>query len=105
MSGGARPIALRGAMTAIVTPFRQDGGVDVPALERLVSWQIESGIHGLVPCGTTGEGATLRPDEHALVIATAVRVARGRVPIVAGCGTNDTRTTIEGAKRAAEAGA
>jgi len=92
-------------MTAIVTPFRQDGGVDVPALERLVSWLIESGIHGLVPCGTTGEGATLRPDEHALVIATAVRVARGRVPIVAGCGTNDTRTTIEGAKRAAEAGA
>ena len=105
MSAERRTVALRGAMTAIVTPFREDGAVDAAALERLVEWQIDSGIHGLVPCGTTGEGATLRPEEHALVIATAVRVARGRVPVLAGCGTNDTRTTIEGAKRAAEAGA
>jgi 4-hydroxy-tetrahydrodipicolinate synthase len=92
-------------MTAIVTPFRPDGAIDLDALERLVAWQIASGIHGLVPCGTTGEGATLRAEEHALVIETTVRVAAGRVPVLAGCGTNDTRTTIAGAERAAEAGA
>jgi 4-hydroxy-tetrahydrodipicolinate synthase len=92
-------------MTAIVTPFRADGGVDLPALEKLVDWQIASGIHGLVPCGTTGEGATLRPEEHALVIETTVRVAAGRVPVLAGCGTNDTRTTIAAAERAKKAGA
>jgi 4-hydroxy-tetrahydrodipicolinate synthase len=92
-------------MTAIVTPFRNDGALDLPTLERLVAWQIESGIHGLVPCGTTGEGATLRPEEHASVIETTVRIASGRVPVLAGCGTNDTRTTIAGAERAAKAGA
>ena len=99
-----RPV-LRGALTALVTPFRDDGAVDVPALERLVTWQIDSRIDGLVPCGTTGEGATLRPEEQALVIETVVRMASGRVPVVAGCGTNDTRTTILGAERAAKAGA
>jgi 4-hydroxy-tetrahydrodipicolinate synthase len=92
-------------MTAVVTPFSEDGAVDLATFERLVAWQIASGVHGLVPCGTTGEGATLRPDEHALVIEAAVRVAGGRVPVIAGCGTNDTRTTISGAVRAAEAGA
>lgn len=96
---------LRGAMTAIVTPFRGDGAVDMESLERLVAWQIDSGIHGLVPCGTTGEGATLRPEEHAQVIATVVRTVNGRIPVLAGCGTNDTRTTIEGAQRAQKAGA
>ena len=95
----------RGAMTAIVTPFRDDGAVDLPTFEKLVAWQIASGIGGLVPCGTTGEGATLRPEEHALVIETTVHVAAGRVPVLAGCGTNDTRTTIAGAERAAKAGA
>jgi 4-hydroxy-tetrahydrodipicolinate synthase len=92
-------------MTAIVTPFRADGAIDFDALERLVAWQIASGIHGLVPCGTTGEGATLRPEEHTQVIESTVRVAAGRVPVLAGCGTNDTRTTIAGALRAAKAGA
>ena len=101
---GAVP-RLRGAMTAIVTPFKEDGSVDLAAFERIVEAQIAAGIHGLVPCGTTGEGATLRPEEHEQVIAAAVRVARGRVPIVAGCGTNDTRTTIAAAERAVRAGA
>ena len=105
MSRNRRVMALRGAMTAIVTPFRDDGSVDLTAFEKLVAWQVESGIHGLVPCGTTGEGATLRPEEHTQVIETAVRVAAGRVPVLAGCGTNDTRTTIAGAQRAAAAGA
>jgi len=99
-----RPV-LHGAMTAIVTPFREDGAFDLATFERLAAWQIESGVHGLVPCGTTGEGATLNAEEHAQVIEAAARVAAGRVPIIAGCGTNDTRTTIAGAERAAKAGA
>lgn len=105
MSRSERFLELRGAMTAIVTPFLDDGAVDLAAFERLVAWQIASGIHGLVPCGTTGEGATLRPEEHSQVIETTVRVAAGRVPVLAGCGTNDTRTTIAGAVRAFQAGA
>jgi len=105
MTRNERTRILRGAMTAIVTPFRADGAVDLPALERLLDWQIACGIHGLVPCGTTGEGATLRPEEHAVVIETTVRIAGGRVPVLAGCGTNDTRTTIAAAERAAKAGA
>jgi len=96
---------LRGALTALVTPFQDDGELDLPALTRLVEWQIVSGIDGLVPCGTTGEGATLRADEHQRVIETVVQAASGRVPVVAGCGTNDTRTTIAAAARAAKAGA
>jgi len=96
---------LRGAMTAIVTPFQTDGSLDLSALERIVRWQVSSGIHGLVPCGTTGEGATLGDDEQRLVIETVVRTAEGRVPIVAGCGSNDTRRTVAAAIRAAEAGA
>jgi 4-hydroxy-tetrahydrodipicolinate synthase len=96
---------LGNVLTAIVTPFRDDGAIDLPAFEKLVAWQIDSGIDGLVPCGTTGEGATLRPEEQVLVIETTVRIARGRVPVLAGCGTNDTRTTILGAERAAKAGA
>ncbi|HEX4825451.1 MAG TPA: 4-hydroxy-tetrahydrodipicolinate synthase [Candidatus Polarisedimenticolaceae bacterium] len=98
-------LRLHGALTALVTPFREDGGVDEKALASLVAWQIESGIHGLVPCGTTGEGATLAPDEHARVIELVVAGAAGRVPVVAGCGTNDTRTTLAAAERAAKAGA
>ena len=105
MSASGRDLSWSGAMTALVTPFRADGTLDLDAFERLVSWQVEAGIDGVVPCGTTGEGATLRTEEHALVIDAAVRVARGRVPVVAGCGTNDTRTTIAGAERAAKAGA
>jgi 4-hydroxy-tetrahydrodipicolinate synthase len=96
---------LRGALTAIVTPFDAHGVVDVVALEQVVHWQIEQGIHGLVPCGTTGEGATLTDDEHRSVIDTVVRTAAGRVPVVAGCGSNDTRKTVAAAKRCEQAGA
>jgi 4-hydroxy-tetrahydrodipicolinate synthase len=97
--------SLRGAMTALVTPFGEDGSVDFAALERIVRWQVAEGIHGLVPCGTTGEGATLTDDEHRRVIEAVVRTAERRVPVVAGCGSNDTRRTQEAARRAAEAGA
>jgi 4-hydroxy-tetrahydrodipicolinate synthase len=92
-------------MTALVTPFGPDGGLDLRALEAIVRWQIERGIHGLVPCGTTGEGATLDADEHRAVVATVVSAAAGRVPVVAGCGTNDTRRTLEAVRRAEQAGA
>jgi 4-hydroxy-tetrahydrodipicolinate synthase len=92
-------------MTALITPFGDDGGVDVAALERLAAWQVERGIHALVPCGTTGEGATLTDDEQRRVIEVVVAAARGRVPVIAGCGTNDTRRTLEAAERVARAGA
>jgi len=98
-------VSLQGALTALVTPFGADGRVDFPALERLACWQVDRGIHGLVPCGTTGEGATLSADEHRDVVATVVRAAAGRVPVVAGCGSNDTLRTVGAAKAAAEAGA
>jgi 4-hydroxy-tetrahydrodipicolinate synthase len=88
-----------------VTPFDAAGKIDRPALERLVRFQIDAGIDGLCPCGTTGEGATLDEDEKAQVIATVVEHAAGRVPVIAGCGTNDTRTTVSGARVAARAGA
>lgn len=90
----------QGAMTALVTPFTEDGGVDAAALERLVERQIAGGISGLVPCGTTGEAPTLDLDEHAQVIARTVQIANGRVPVLAGIGSNDTRTAIENARRA-----
>ncbi len=96
---------LRGAMTALVTPFTAAGEIDVKALRGLAGWQIECGIHGLVPAGTTGEGATLTDDEQRTLIETVVEEAAGRVPVIAGCGSNDTKRTIEAAQRAAQAGA
>ncbi len=100
-----KKLEFKGAITALVTPFGADGAVDVAALRRLVDWQIDSGIDGLAPCGTTGEGATLSDDEHRLVIEVVVEAAGGRVPVVAGCGSNDTRRAVEAARRAAAAGA
>ena len=95
---------LRGSMVALVTPFR-NGAVDEPALRALARWQIEKGTDGLVPCGTTGEGATLSGNELYQVVRACVEEARGRVPVIAGCGSNDTRRTIENVQRAKEAGA
>ncbi|HET9752348.1 MAG TPA: 4-hydroxy-tetrahydrodipicolinate synthase [Myxococcales bacterium] len=95
---------LRGSMVALVTPFR-NGGVDEEALRALVRWQIEKGTDALVPCGTTGEGATLSAEEQFKVVRACVEEARGRVPVIAGCGSNDTRKTIENAQRVKEAGA
>ncbi|MCB9600451.1 MAG: 4-hydroxy-tetrahydrodipicolinate synthase [Sandaracinus sp.] len=84
----------QGAFTALVTPFR-DGAIDEEALRELVERQIAGGIHGLVPCGTTGEGATLDYDEHVEVVRIVVEQTKKRVPVIAGAGTNDTRKTIE----------
>lgn len=93
-----------GALTALITPFR-DGEVDVEALERMVEHEIGQGIHGLVPCGTTGETPTLSEKEDRTVIETVVRVANGRVPVVAGTGSNSTESAIKYTKMAEDAGA
>lgn len=87
------PARFRGAFTALVTPFR-DGKLDEPAFKALVERQIAGGIHGLVPVGTTGESPTLSHAEHYRVFELTLEVAAGRVPVIAGCGSNDTATAI-----------
>jgi 4-hydroxy-tetrahydrodipicolinate synthase len=101
---------LRGAFTALVTPFTAYGDLDEAAFRRLVRWQILAGIDGLVPCGTTGESPTLSTEERERLIAATVEVAserpsRDRIRVVAGTGTNDTAATIRATRRAAELGA
>lgn len=93
-----------GVLTALVTPFKE-GDVDEPALRLLVEEQIEAGVHGLVPCGSTGESATLSHEEHQRVVEVVVDAAGGRVPVVAGTGSNNTREAIELTQHAKEAGA
>lgn len=96
--------AFKGSITALVTPFR-DGQVDEACFRALVDWQITSGTHGLVPVGTTGESPTLSHDEHRRVVAACIAEARGRVPVIAGAGSNNTREAIELAQFAEKAGA
>jgi len=93
-----------GSMPALVTPFK-DGKFDEPAFRALVDWQISSGSHGLVPVGTTGEGPTLTHPEHRRVVDVCIDEARGRVPVIAGAGSNNTREAIELAIHAEKAGA
>ena len=95
---------ITGAMTAMITPF-ENGRIDSRALDRLVNLQIEGGIHALVPCGTTGESATLSHEEHTEVVRLTVKAARGRVPVVAGTGSNSTAEAIHLTQQAKEAGA
>jgi 4-hydroxy-tetrahydrodipicolinate synthase len=92
---------LRGCGTALITPFRQDGSIDEPALRNLVAWQVESGIDFLVPCGTTGETPTLSHDEWLRVIDITIEVVAGRVPIMAGATSNSTHDAVEKAKEVA----
>lgn len=96
---------LRGTFTALVTPFADDGTLDEPAFRRMVRRQIEGGVEGLVPCGTTGEAATLDPAEQERLIAWTVEEAGGRVRVVAGTGANDTRRAVALAAGARRAGA
>ena len=91
-------------MPALVTPFK-DGAVDEDAYRKLIDWVIESGQHGLVPVGTTGESPTLSHDEHRKVVETCIAEARGRVPVIAGAGSNNTREAVELARHAEKAGA
>ncbi|OGS47868.1 MAG: 4-hydroxy-tetrahydrodipicolinate synthase, partial [Elusimicrobia bacterium RIFOXYB2_FULL_62_6] len=91
-------LQLKGAFTAVITPFR-DGKPDLPALKKLVRFQVKSGINGIVPCGSTGEAATLTPEEYLAVIKTVVDEVKGRVPVVPGCGTNSTAKSVETLKK------
>jgi 4-hydroxy-tetrahydrodipicolinate synthase len=93
-----------GVLTALVTPFVEDT-VDEDALRELVEFQIDAGVDGLVPCGSTGESATLSHEEHERVVELVVETARGRVPVVAGTGSNNTREAIRLTRHAKEAGA
>lgn len=98
------PNGFQGTMTALVTPLK-NGALDEPALRRLVAQQLEGGVDVLVPCGTTGEGATLTAEETTRIVRICVEEAKGRAPVVAGCGTNSTASTIENVRRAKAAGA
>ncbi|ADW16702.1 dihydrodipicolinate synthase [Desulfobulbus propionicus DSM 2032] len=93
-----------GAITALVTPMR-NGSIDEQSLIDLIEFQIEGGIHGIVPCGTTGESATLSFDEHKRVIELTVKTVRGRVPVIAGTGANNTLEAIELTESAKNSGA
>lgn len=94
----------KGSITALVTPFR-DGAVDAAGFQSFVDWQIKEGSHGLVPCGTTGESPTLSHEEHRHVVALCVEAAAGRVPVIAGAGSNSTAEAIDLARHAKKAGA
>lgn len=104
MSTPASPERFRGSFTALVTPFR-DGAVDEKAFRDLVDWQIAEGTHGLVPVGTTGESPTLTHQEHENVIAWCVEQARGRVPVIAGAGSNSTQDAVAFSRHAEKVGA
>src|SRR5215217_3086774 len=95
---------LRGSLTALVTPFK-DGALDEEAFRAHVNWQIENGTRGLVPVGTTGESPTLSHDEHKKVVEWCVAEARGRVPVIAGAGSNNTVEAVELARHGEKAGA
>ncbi|MEL6520763.1 MAG: 4-hydroxy-tetrahydrodipicolinate synthase [Pseudomonadota bacterium] len=94
----------KGSYTAMVTPFK-DGAVDLDALQRFIDWQIEEGTHGLVPVGTTGESPTLSHEEHEAVVSRTVEFAAGRVPVIAGAGSNNTTEAIRFVQHAEKAGA
>lgn len=95
----------KGIATALITPFAEDGGIDYEQFGKIIDWQIESGIDALVVCGTTGEASTLSDDEHRDAIAYAAKRAAGRVPIIAGTGSNDTAYALDLTRCACEAGA
>jgi 4-hydroxy-tetrahydrodipicolinate synthase len=94
----------KGSIVALITPFK-DGKVDEAAFQSFVDWQIREGTHGLVPCGTTGESPTLSHDEHHRVVELCVEVAKGRVPVIAGAGSNSTAEAVSLTRHAKQAGA
>jgi 4-hydroxy-tetrahydrodipicolinate synthase len=100
-----KPLPLRGCYTALITPFTAQDTLDIAAYEAFISWQIEQGVHGIVPCGTTGESPTLSHEEHKQLIDVAVKITAGRVGVMAGTGSNCTSTAVEFARHAEKAGA
>jgi len=94
----------QGSLVATITPFR-NGGVDERGFQNFIAWQIEQGTHGLVPCGTTGESPTLSHKEHKRVVELCLDVAKGKVPVIAGAGSNSTAEAIDLTRHAKEAGA
>ncbi|HVS32231.1 MAG TPA: 4-hydroxy-tetrahydrodipicolinate synthase [Thermoanaerobaculia bacterium] len=98
-------MTFRGVGTALVTPFKESGALDEKALERFVDFQIEGGVNFLVPCGTTGENPALTVEEHRRVVEIVIRRANGRVPVLAGAGSNSTDKAIELALMAIDLGA
>src|SRR4051812_10056647 len=98
------PVTVRGSIPALITPMK-NGEVDESALRKFISWQIAEGSHGIVPVGTTGESPTLSESEHKRVVEIAVEEARGRVPVIAGTGSNNTDEAIEYTRHAKQAGA
>jgi 4-hydroxy-tetrahydrodipicolinate synthase len=103
--GAMREGRMFGCGTALATPFTPGGAVDERALRALVEWQIAEGIHFLVPCGSTGEAATLEPAEHRRVVEIVVEETQGRVPVVAGAGSNDTKRAVALSREMQAAGA
>ena len=95
----------RGTYSVTITPFTEDGALDLPALRRFVDWQIEQGIHGLIPLGSTGEFLSLSDEEHEAVAETVIRQAAGRVPVLIGTGAEDTREAVRLSRRAERLGA
>jgi 4-hydroxy-tetrahydrodipicolinate synthase len=95
----------KGSLVALITPMRDDGSVDEKAYAAFVDWQIKEGTHAVVPVGTTGESPTLSHDEHKRVVEIAIEVAKGRVPVIAGAGSNSTEEAIDLTRHAKEAGA
>ena len=95
----------RGSFAALITPFKEDGSLDLPALETLVSWHVEEGTDVLVVCGTTGESPTLSEEEHLTIFEVAIKIAAGRMKVVAGTGTYDTRKSVERTEKALRLGA
>lgn len=98
-------VIFKGSGVAIVTPMQTDGTINYPKLRELIDWQIENGTDSIVICGTTGESSTMSDDEHTSVIAAAVEYTAGRVPVIAGAGSNDTSYSVFLSKEAAAAGA
>lgn len=94
----------KGSITALITPFA-DGQIDWKAFDNLVEWQIQEGTHALVPCGTTGESPTLSHEEHNAIVRRCIEVVNGRIPVIAGTGSNCTREAIDMTRNAKDAGA
>ena len=100
-----RKINFFGSIPAIVTPFKKNGDLDLEALDRIVEYQLAGGVDGIVVAGSTGEAATLNEEEYAEIVRRVVKKVSGKVPVVAGAGSNDTKKAIHFSKLAKDAGA